>query len=300
MPINAGPEYVRAEKNYLNAESLEERIFWLEEMIKTAPKHKGSENLLAELKTRLKKFREKVEKGKKAGKGKKGIRKEGFQFALIGKANSGKSSLLKALTNASPRVDDYPFTTKEPELGTFEYEGVKAQIVDLPSLGSEDFDKGIPFTADCLLIVVSSFEEYEDVKNIVGKYPPNKIWIFNKADLLSSEELRKNFERIKSKRLVGLIVSAKTAFGVDVLKQLMFREMGVVRIYTKEPGKEPAKDPVVLKEGASVKEVAESILKGFSDKVKETRLTGPSGKFPNQKVGLSHKVKDGDIVEFHT
>lgn len=76
--------------------------------------------------------------------------------------------------------------------------------------------------------------------------------------------------------------------------------MSVIRIYTKEPGKPVSQIPATLPEGSTIKDVAESILKGFSQKVKETRLTGPSSKFPNQRVGLSHILKDLDIVEFHT
>jgi uncharacterized protein len=80
----------------------------------------------------------------------------------------------------------------------------------------------------------------------------------------------------------------------------MFREMEVIRIYTKEPGKPKTPEPIVLPQGSTVKQAAEKILKGFSQKIKETHLTGPSSKFPNQKVGLSHILKDKDIVEFHT
>ncbi|PIZ80854.1 hypothetical protein COY00_00380 [Candidatus Pacearchaeota archaeon CG_4_10_14_0_2_um_filter_35_33] len=76
--------------------------------------------------------------------------------------------------------------------------------------------------------------------------------------------------------------------------------MDVIRVYTKEPGKTSTKLPIVMESGATVKDVAEKILKGFSRQIKEIRLTGPSGKFANQKVGLSHKLKDKDIVEFHT
>ena len=72
-----------------------------------------------------------------------------------------------------------------------------------------------------------------------------------------------------------------------------------IRIYTKEPGKNKTEKPIILKPDSTVKDVAEKILHGFSNKVKETRLTGPSSKFPNQKVGLAHKLKDLDIVEFN-
>jgi hypothetical protein len=76
--------------------------------------------------------------------------------------------------------------------------------------------------------------------------------------------------------------------------------MHVIRVYTKEPGKSPSPIPVILKEGSTVRDVAESILKGFSQRVKETKITGPSSKFPNQIVGLNHVLKDKDIVEFKT
>src|SRR3989344_8251402 len=95
---NQGYEFLDSEKKYLAAQTLEERIFFLEEMIRNSKKHKGTESMLAEMKTRLKKFREKQEKAKKSGKGKKGIKKEGFQFVLVGKTNSGKSFLLSKLT----------------------------------------------------------------------------------------------------------------------------------------------------------------------------------------------------------
>ena len=51
---------------------------------------------------------------------------------------------------------------------------------------------------------------------------------------------------------------------------------------------------------STVKDVAEKILHGFSERVKETKITGPSSKFPNQKVGLQHQLKDLDVVEFRT
>ena len=300
MPINASYEYLNAEKEYLNAKTTSDRIRCLEEMIRTAPKHKGSENLLSELKRRLKKFQEKEKKESKKGGGRKGIKKEGFQFVLIGKTNKGKSSLLAKLTNAKPFIAEHDFTTRQIEVGTFNYQNAKAQIIDMPSIGSEYFDIGIVNTADCLLIVVEDIDEIKDVEKVLGRSIGKRILVFNKSDKYDEFEKRKIISRIKSEKINGFLVSVITGEGLEDLERKMFEEMEVIRIFTKEPGKKETKDPVVLRKGSIVKDVAESILKGFSLRVKETRITGPSAKFPNQKVGLTHELKDLDIVEFHT
>ncbi|MEK6843970.1 MAG: GTPase [Nanoarchaeota archaeon] len=301
MPINAGYEYIAAENAYLNAKTLDEKIKCLEEMIKVAPKHKSSENLLAELKTRLKKFKEKKEKNKKIGKtSQKGIKKEYFQCVLIGLPNSGKSSLLAKLTNAHPKISSYPFTTLHPEIGTMDYQGVKAQIIDMPGIGSENMDQGLINSADCLLILIESISDLEKISPYLSKSQGRRIILINKSDLLSNEQKRKLEATIKSKKLNAILISTLNNDNIEEIKERIFQQMHVIRIYTKEPGKPASKEPIALKQNSTVKDVAESILKGLSNKIKETRLTGPSSKFPNQKVGLSHVLKDKDIIEFRT
>jgi hypothetical protein len=57
---------------------------------------------------------------------------------------------------------------------------------------------------------------------------------------------------------------------------------------------------MIMEKNSTVKSVAEKILKGLSEKIKEARIWGPSSKFPGQIVGLNHKLKDLDVVEFKT
>jgi small GTP-binding protein len=300
MSTNAGPEYFTAEKRYLAAQTLEQKMFYLEEMIKFAPKHKGSENMVAELKKRLNKLKDKKEKSKKTGKTtQKTIKKEGFQVVLLGFPNVGKSSLLSKLTNAHPLISSIPFTTSSAEVGTLFHQGIKAQIVDLPAIGSERFDIGLVNTADLILIIVNDLSQINQITPLLSRASGEKITLFNKTDLLSEEELRKLEEKIKSKRLNTLPISTITNQNLEELKERIIKSMKVIRIYTKEPRKPTSSLPMILKENSTVKNAAENILKGFSQRVKETRVTGPSSKFPNQKVGLSHVLKDKDIVEFH-
>lgn len=69
----------------------------------------------------------------------------------------------------------------------------------------------------------------------------------------------------------------------------------------KEPGKTADKNrPLVLSQGSTVEDAAEKILHGFSKNLQDAFITGPSSKFPNQRVGLKHELKDMDIVEFRT
>ena len=88
----------------------------------------------------------------------------------------------------------------------------------------------------------------------------------------------------------------------EQLKQFekIFQSFDKIRVYTKEPGKEKSPKPIIMKPNSTVEDVAEKILHGFSTKVKKTKIWGPSSKFPGQQIGLKHKLKDLDIIEFKT
>lgn len=305
MPINANYEYANAEEKYLQAQTDEERILALEEMLRTMPKHKGSENLKANLSTRYRKLKEKVEKDKKSKKsrGKQGIKKEDLQAVLIGLTNSGKSSILKSVTNAQPRIASYGFTTTEPEIGTLNYANCNIQIIDLPPIASENFDKGIVNNADVLLIIVEKIHEIQTVlEQTKQNKHAKKIIVFNKIDLYDENLKRKIRETLKSKKYNFCIVSAATNEGLNDLKEKIFKSFDIIRVYTKHPGKKEELDniPVILHPNSTLEDVAEKILHGYSKKVKYAKITGPSCNFPNQKVGLRHIVKDKDIAEFVT
>ena len=122
MPANLTPQYKEAEDRFRNASSDEERLACLEEMMRVIPKHKGTEKMRADIKTRMSKIRQKLESGKKSGGG--GARRSSYldhvekhgaaQIIILGPPNSGKSSLVKHVTNTEPEIADYPFTTRTP------------------------------------------------------------------------------------------------------------------------------------------------------------------------------------------
>jgi len=139
MPTNVTVEYALAQKKYEEAKTLEEKLQALLEMQRTAPDHKGAENLRAEISRKIHKIREKLEKQeeqrKKISSRVVGIKKEGIaQVALVGMPNSGKSTLLKALTDVDVEIAPYPFTTKEPAIGMMDYNKAQIQIVEIPAI----------------------------------------------------------------------------------------------------------------------------------------------------------------------
>ncbi len=147
MPVNLPPEAQAAREKYLNADTLQEKIITLQEFISLVPRHKGAENLLANLKTRLSKLKAKSEEERLRRKG-TGIqfhlRKEGdAQVVLAGLTCVGRSSLLNTLTGSRVEIGDWAFTTQKPEPGMLLYEGVRIHLVEAPAIFERSSAEGI-------------------------------------------------------------------------------------------------------------------------------------------------------------
>jgi len=304
MPINASYEYGNAERKFYESQTDEEKLEALEEMIRTAPKHKGSENLLAQLRSRYKKLEEKIEKTKvkkKSAGVKFSIKKGEMQVTLAGLTNSGKSSVLKILTNADPRIASYGFTTQIPEVGMLHYENCQIQIVDLPAIGADGFDTGVINTSDTALLIIEKIHEIAEVEKVLNKFKGKRIVVFNRIDLYDENTKRKICETLKSKKYNFVMISCKTGEGIEELKEKIFKSFNKIRVYTKSPNQKDADDePVILNPGATLEDIAKIILKGHIELIKRARIWGPSSKFGGQAVGIKHVLKDKDIIELST
>lgn len=143
MPANLSPDYYEAEKHYKEARTDEERIEALQEMLAVIPKHKGTDKMQADLKHRISKLKEESQKKKGAVKQKSMflIDAEGAaQVVIIGPSNTGKSSLVVALTNASPEISPFSHTTHKPTPGMALFENVQFQLIDTPPMTEEYVD----------------------------------------------------------------------------------------------------------------------------------------------------------------
>ena len=125
------------------------------------------------------------------------------------------------------------------------------------------------------------------------------IIIANKGDAPGSKE---NYERLVKgygDRFKIVPVSAKKRANIENLKEELYDPAGIIRVFTKSPGEEPAYPPIALKKGSKVLDVAKRIHKDFAKNFKYARVWGKSAKFPGQRVGPDHVLEDGDIVEIH-
>jgi len=215
---------------------------------------------------------------------------------MLGLANSGKSSLLAALTNAKPKIADFPFTTQKPEIGTLEYDRVKIQIIELPATSIHNPEMlSIARNADLLVLIITSVNELKVIINSLQQkhIKTRKIIAISKTDLESKDiNVLLNLKN-------SIAVSTKTMLNIQNLKDLIFQNLNLIRVYTKEPGRKPDDEPVVIKKGSAIKDLAEKIRKDFVERFEFAKVTGKSVKFSGQNCGLEHVLEDKDIVELH-
>jgi len=327
LPANLPPTYFEAEKRYREAKTPAEGIGALEEMLAIMPKHKGTDKLKADLRRRISKLKSKQQQKKKLGTRDRSytIEREGVgQAVLLGTPNVGKSALVAALTNADPPVADFPHSTWKPTPGMMYFEDVQIQLIDMPPVSKEHTEPwllDIARRADIILVVVNvQTDPMQQLKETVSFLKDNRIAplgmadlhgvtdrctfvsflvVANKSDDQSTEE---NFEIFKS--LVeddwSLIpVSAKTGRNFDLLRQTLFTNLEIIRVYTKVPGKGPdRKAPFVLEKDSRLEDLASKIHKDFLEKLKYAKVWGKDV-YDGQMVQRDHVLQDGDVVELH-
>jgi ribosome-interacting GTPase 1 len=144
----------------------------------------------------------------------------------------------------------------------------------------------------------------KDVENAILErikiFKPSLI-LANKIDLCELEASLMELKECIKGEIPMIPVSCKTKQGLNELGKSLFNILGIVRVYTKNPkSKEVSKNPIVIKRGSTIADVAKKIHSGFIEFFNYAKVWGKSAKFPGEKVGIEHLVEDGDILEIHT
>ena len=339
MPTNVTPEYKKAEEAYRKAREPGDRLDCLREMLRTIPKHKGTDHLQADIKTRIKQLTEELAGPKKGGR-RTGpahvVRHEGAaQVAMIGPPNAGKSTLHARLTGSHSDVGPYPFTTQLPVPGMLPHEDVLIQLVDLPPVTADYMEPWFvnalqPADAALLVFDVSDPECLEQVPAILARLAERKIFlrsrwpgrggvaaaspdelddpfridlptllVANKSDLDPDPEEVEVLEDLLGLRFPTLTMSAETGAGTEALAPFLFAALDIVRVYTKTPGKPADMDRPFTVQRGGTVHDVARLV--HKDIARDLRFARIWGKqvFDGQQVGPDHAVADGDLIELH-
>ena len=391
MVTNLPPEAKMKWNEVTMTRNPEERLRLMGEFLSLVPKHKGTEKLCRQVKRQMAQIRDEQEKRRRQQQSRKGsapsyyVSKAGAaQVAVIGPPNAGRSSLLRAVTNSTVEVTDWPYGTMTPTPGMLPYLDIQFQLVEIPPIvegSSEGRNEGFMNlssirNADAIIIVVDITEDpagnylmvSEELENsrILTVEPPGEVEIEKRGHgrdiqfiwegelenctkeeivaLLNEYKIRSALIRIKGKVTLDVIEDAvfgnavyrptlvlankadlgysqgtldqlreaaaplqvgvcsfqKTLGLQEALGMKLFELLDIVRIYTKEPGNEPAKEPIVTKGAVTVGDLAKMIHNDFYEHFKYARIWGPSAKFDNEKVGLERELRDGTIIQLYT
>jgi ribosome-interacting GTPase 1 len=204
------------------------------------------------------------------------------------------------------------------------FEDIQFQIVDLPPIGNESTDgwvSGILRIADILTLVIDLSEEpVIQVDLLMGQLSEWKIPLLrkddrrdeergfsskpvilvgNKLDLSGTKDGLKAVQQEYQSMFPVAGISTKNKQGIEELRRAVFENSQIIRVYSKEPGKESdLRTPFTLPAGSSVIRLAELIHKDFVRNLKYACIWG-SAKFAGQRVHKDYVLHDRDVVEFH-
>jgi len=391
MPANLPIEAKHKWNEVTLTKNPETRLQLMAEFLSLVPKHKGTEKMCSQIKRQMAQLKEDIEKkrqqAKKTGSGGPSyyVPKAGAaQMAVVGPANAGRSSLLKAVTNSQVQVTAWPYGTMKPTPGMLPYEDIQFQLVEIPPIvhGSSEgkvegfMNLACVRNADGVIVVVDMtddpagnllmvLEELESARILIA--PPSGsieiekrghgkdiqfIWEGEFVDcsedevieLLAGYRIRSALVRVIGKVTLDIVEDAifgnavyrpsfvlankidlntdpgmleqlcQAAGSIEVLPVSMektqdlapkigdkiFELLEITRVYTKEPGQEPAKDPIVCKPGTTVGDLARTIHNDFYNRFKYARIWGPAAKFDNEKVGIDRVLLDGTVIQLYT
>lgn len=339
MPANLSPEYKKAEQAFREASEDRERLLRLRDMLRTIPKHKGTEHLQADIKSRIKQLTEELA-GPKKGAARTGpvhtLRPEGAaQVALLGPPNAGKSSLHVKLTGSRADVGPYPFTTHEPMPGMLPYRDVSFQLVDLPPI-SEDYMEGWfvnalqPADAALLVADISAPECIDQLEAVQARLDEKRIslvegWpglngeagaaqadefdpfrirlptllVVNKIDLAPGPEEVAVLQELLDADFEAVATSTVSGQGLADIGEFLFRGLEIVRVYTKTPGRPPEMDRPFTVRRGATVMDVARLVHKDIAGSLKYARAWGSGVYDGQQIGPEHRLCDADVVELH-
>ena len=238
------------------------------------------------------------------------VEKEGArQLCLVGLPNTGKSALFMSLTGKYSRQGEYSFTTLAPVAGLITWKDAKLQIIDLPGLPLSldhkksvdikllDYIRGQSYLVWVVGLDADPISQFNAIRSAVGDSSHRRVVVVGtKADIASSEHAERFMNAVQG--YTSVIVSAAGGENIESMKDLLYQQSGLLRIFLRVPG-EKHMDPIHVDVGSTVRTVINTLHRDMAGRLRSARVWGRSAKFDGQNVGLDHCLAEDDILELH-
>jgi hypothetical protein len=206
-----------------------------------------------------------------------------------------------------------------------EYEDILIQLVDTPPIAAETTERSLTAlvrASDAALIVLDASDDalLDHLETVREELAKSRAVLFgksdapetgvgtvavpvlvaaNKMDLDTAEENLSVLQEFYEDEFAVYSVSTVTGYGLEELRKALFELLGIVRVYTKMPGK-PAdtQKPFTLKRGSTLNDLAAVVHKDFVAKLRFAKAWGKNV-LGGAQIGRDHVLEDGYIVELH-
>jgi hypothetical protein len=148
-----------------------------------------------------------------------------------------------------------------------------------------------------------------DIDRLLDGVVNNRVYLpslvaVNKADLIDRDYLPTVESNLREHGIdpeEAIFISAEVEKGLDALRERIWAELGLVRVYMDKPGRGvDREDPLVLRTGDTVGDACEKLGGSFDERFRFARVTGPSAKHDDQQVGRDHELEDEDVLRIVT
>ena len=196
--------------------------------------------------------------------------------------------IVRELKNAGIRINEKPpdVIIKKKDRG-----GINIEFAKKCSKLSYETAKAIilEYMSNADVIIRDDITDEQLIDAILGNrvYLPAIVAV-NKVDMDRDVKVDVDIDTI--------YISAETGEGLEELKREIFEKLELVRVYLKPEGGKVEEKPMVLRKGATIKDVCLNLHRDFVRNFRYAIVTGPSASFPRQRVGLGHEIMDGDVV----
>ena len=151
--------------------------------------------------------------------------------------------------------------------------------------------------------------EQVDIDRLLDGVLDNRVYLpsivtVNKVDLIERDYLDTVHAELRERDIdpeEAVFISAEQEKGLDALKECVWEQLGLIRIYMDKPGRGvDEEEPLVLREGATVDDACHKLGGSFEERFRFARVTGPSAKHDEQQVGRDHELADEDVLRIVT